>query len=157
MLPLQWPSWRGLINHILASVIFALISENVGSDVIFFVYHLISQVRSRHEYISREGFRPESLQQIFWLGETREIVSIVRRNWKWFIKIFSFNKTFLSFLSPWKSPLQLKLITLNKHWTTTQMLQIYCPTNKLSKHFFKHSWFSQYSIYFTEQKSIFYT
>ena len=59
------------------------------------------------------------LQQIFWAGETSEIVSIVRRNWKWFIKIFSFNKTFVLFLSCWKSPLEMKLITLNKHYRTT--------------------------------------
>ena len=33
---------------------------------------------------------------------------------------FSFSiKTFVLFLSCWKSPLQMKLITLNKHWTTT--------------------------------------
>ena len=31
---------------------------------------------------------------------------------------FSFSiKTFVLFLSCWKSPLQMKLITLNKHWT----------------------------------------
>ena len=60
---------------------------------------------------------------------------------------FSFSiKTFVLFLSCWKSPLQMKLITLNKHWTTICYKSIVRQINFLNTFSNKLRVFSQCSV-----------